>query len=130
MADVEHRDLTGADLHEPKGVASAAADSVYAADGAGSGAWTDVSSLISSSGVAVSGQASHGDALPLPAGFTFAQVAHVVSPAAIIAPEFCTSWECYVDGTGTIVARANYRADQAGIALRDLTVNYLTIGVG
>lgn len=32
-----HKDLTGADLHEPKGQASAAANTVYVANGAGSG---------------------------------------------------------------------------------------------
>lgn len=36
---VLHRDLTGADLHEPKGVASASAETLYHADGAGSGTW-------------------------------------------------------------------------------------------
>ena len=35
----EHNVLTGASLHEPKGVASAAADLVYVSDGAGSGVW-------------------------------------------------------------------------------------------
>ena len=35
-----HKDLTGADLHEPKGVAAASAGQVYVADGAGSGAWS------------------------------------------------------------------------------------------
>lgn len=34
-----HQDLTGADLHEPKGAASAASGRVYVADGAGSGSW-------------------------------------------------------------------------------------------
>lgn len=34
-----HRDLTGADLHEPKGVSGAANKTTYVADGAGSGAW-------------------------------------------------------------------------------------------
>ncbi len=34
-----HRNLTGADLHEPKGVASAAAGTVYVANGSGSGSW-------------------------------------------------------------------------------------------
>lgn len=38
---VEHKNLTGASLHEPKGVAAAGADTAYIADGAGSGAWTD-----------------------------------------------------------------------------------------
>lgn len=35
----EHKDLTGADLHEPKGVDSASAGQVYVADGLGSGVW-------------------------------------------------------------------------------------------
>jgi hypothetical protein len=40
-----HSSLTGADLHEPKGVASAAANQVYVSDGAGSGAWTSANTL-------------------------------------------------------------------------------------
>lgn len=36
----EHNLLTGAALHEPKGVAAAAEGQVYIADGAGSGTWT------------------------------------------------------------------------------------------
>lgn len=35
-----HSTLTGADLHEPKGVASAASGQVYVANGSGSGVWT------------------------------------------------------------------------------------------
>ena len=34
-----HSALTGAELHEPKGVASASKHTVYVADGVGSGAW-------------------------------------------------------------------------------------------
>lgn len=34
-----HASLTGANLHEPKGVSTATAGEVYHADGAGSGAW-------------------------------------------------------------------------------------------
>lgn len=36
---VEHVDITDPEIHEPKGVASAAAGEVYIADGAGSGSW-------------------------------------------------------------------------------------------
>lgn len=36
---VAHNTLTGADLHEPKGVDSASAGTVYVADGSGSGTW-------------------------------------------------------------------------------------------
>lgn len=39
MANIYHRDLTGADLHEPKGVSTASDGEVYVANGAGSGAW-------------------------------------------------------------------------------------------
>lgn len=35
-----HKDMTGADLHEPKGVASATSGQVYQADGLGSGTWS------------------------------------------------------------------------------------------
>jgi hypothetical protein len=37
-----HSSLTGAQLHEPKGVASASVGTVYVANGAGSGAWIKV----------------------------------------------------------------------------------------
>ncbi|MDE2102788.1 MAG: hypothetical protein KGL39_36425, partial [Patescibacteria group bacterium] len=49
MANVAHSSLTGADLHEPKGVATAASGSVYVANGSGSGAWTDAQAVISNS---------------------------------------------------------------------------------
>lgn len=37
-----HKDLTGAELHEPKGIDSATSNEVYVSDGLGSGAWQDV----------------------------------------------------------------------------------------
>lgn len=37
-----HKNLTGADLHEPKGVATAAAGTVYVANGSGSGSWQTI----------------------------------------------------------------------------------------
>lgn len=39
MANVTHSSLTGADLHEPKGVATANSEDIYVANGSGSGAW-------------------------------------------------------------------------------------------
>lgn len=41
----EHNTLTGASLHEPKGVAAATASQVYVSDGAGSGTWTDTQNV-------------------------------------------------------------------------------------
>lgn len=48
MANVAHSGLTGSDLHEPKGVASANASEVYVADGAASGSFTALSTLVTS----------------------------------------------------------------------------------
>lgn len=42
---VEHATLSGSQLHEPKGVSSAASGAVYIADGAGSGTWTVADTL-------------------------------------------------------------------------------------
>ena len=42
MANVSHNSLTGADLHEPKGVAAVAANRVYVSTGSGSGTWAQV----------------------------------------------------------------------------------------
>lgn len=40
MANVAHASLSGSNLHEPKGIGTAATGSVYIADGAGTGSWT------------------------------------------------------------------------------------------
>jgi len=45
MVDIAHKNLTGADLHEPKGVAAAPANCVYISNGAGSGVWSPISSI-------------------------------------------------------------------------------------
>lgn len=50
MANVAHSTLTGANLHEPKGVAAATSGYVYAADGAGSGSWSDPNTLVTAVG--------------------------------------------------------------------------------
>lgn len=44
-----HRNLTGADLHEPKGADTALSGQVYVSNGVGSGSWTDASSIITNS---------------------------------------------------------------------------------
>ena len=54
MANVEHSVLTGTDLHEPKGVAAAAANRVYVTNGAGSGSFVQVpAAAIAAAGVLV-----------------------------------------------------------------------------
>jgi hypothetical protein len=44
MANVQHADLTDPYLHEPIGIAAASGNTVYTADGAGSGTWQKVDS--------------------------------------------------------------------------------------
>lgn len=69
MADIQHAVITDPYLHEPKGIAGASANTVYVANGAGTGTWqtltTDdidmqgisdfVESEITSGGIAVNG---------------------------------------------------------------------------
>lgn len=61
MANVEHSVLTGSDLHESKGVATAAANRAYITDGAGSGSFQQVpAAAIAAAGVLVfQGQLYH-----------------------------------------------------------------------
>jgi hypothetical protein len=49
----EHVNITDPQIHEPKGVASAASGQYYAADGAGSGSWTDPSIVTAANQVSV-----------------------------------------------------------------------------
>lgn len=50
MPTTAHASLTGADLHEPKGAASAASGTVYVANGSGSGTWTTLTALTGTAG--------------------------------------------------------------------------------
>lgn len=42
MADIQHSIITDPDVHEPKGISTAPANTTYVANGAGSGDWTVV----------------------------------------------------------------------------------------
>jgi len=45
LATVDHNSLTGSNLHEPKGAATADANEVYVANGSGSGVWTAIQDI-------------------------------------------------------------------------------------
>lgn len=62
---IQHNALTGADLHEPRGIASASSGSVYVANGAGSGSWQKVDHPVSM-GKLVTGSSSERVYLPFP----------------------------------------------------------------
>lgn len=55
MANIQHKDITEANLHEPKGVSTASANKTYVSDGAGSGAWKKLPVAGIDSGSAVVG---------------------------------------------------------------------------
>lgn len=64
---IQHSLLTGADLHEPKGISTASLGEVYIANGAGSGAWdaltiaeVDVSAITNGNLIKVAGGAATG----------------------------------------------------------------------
>ena len=48
MANIQHKNITDPNIHEPKGVALAAVDTVYVATGSGSGVWKKVDTAITS----------------------------------------------------------------------------------
>lgn len=45
MADIQHKNITDPEIHEPKGIAATSADSIYISNGSGSGTWTNFQQL-------------------------------------------------------------------------------------
>lgn len=72
---IYHRNLTGDDIHEPKSIASASSNEVYAATGGGSGAWKKVDTVMLS-GVSSTGSAGDLVLTNGTGGFTLSSTAH------------------------------------------------------
>jgi len=79
MANVTHSSLTGADLHEPKGVETANSEDVYVADGSGSGAWKGQSLLLDLKLTDISG--SFDRYVPIPVACKVVQITTALSAA-------------------------------------------------
>ena len=79
MANVTHSSLTGADLHEPKGVATANSEDVYVANGSGSGAWKGQTLLLNKKITDISG--TFDRYIPLPVACTVVQITTAISAA-------------------------------------------------
>lgn len=95
-----HKNLTGSDLHEPKGADTATAGKVYVSDGAGSGVWTTASDIITNTAFTT------GDA----------KLTHKVTAD--------TSWIMWSDGTiGDASSGATIRANADTSALFTLYWN-------
>ena len=79
MANVTHSSLTGADLHEPKGVETANSEDVYVADGSGSGAWKGQSLLLDLKLTDISG--SFDRYVPIPVACKVLHITTAISDA-------------------------------------------------
>jgi hypothetical protein len=122
-----HASLTGADLHEPKGAASASANQVYIANGSGSGTWSkvtasamDTTTVKNVNKFFTSGYYDRPDAAttrhyPAPVAATLSKVTLVTTNAAVsiadIVLEFeKTSGGLDLHGTTSTVTIANLTA--------------------
>jgi hypothetical protein len=109
-----HSTLTGADLHEPKGVAAAAVGEVYVADGVGSGAWVNppyaVTALINDISTAASVY------VPIPFAGTVVKVVTVLAGSLTTANATITVRNASDVSMGTITVT------QSGSAAGDIDV--------
>ena len=83
MANVTHSSLTGANLHEPKGVATATSNEVYVANGTGSGTWSPIQHVLISYLEDVS--TAETVYIPIPFAGTITKVTSVLTNAITVA---------------------------------------------
>ena len=100
MPTILHSALTTTELHEPKGAASATANQVYVADGAGSGAWTNRQMTFS----AVIADVSTAETvyIPMPYAGTVSKVITVLEGAISVADATITVKNSAAASMGTI----------------------------
>ncbi len=110
-----HSTLTGADLHEPKGVASANADDIYIANGSGSGAWTAADNNIYLS-VTMADVSTAGSVwIPSPCVGNITKIQTIIN-GAIGTSDVVISSEI----NGTAVTNGNVTITQSGSAAGDV----------
>ena len=138
----EHRLLTGASLHEPKGVADAAENTVYVADGAGSGMWLEVPFESKWNDVVTSfvGFNPPGGALDAPdvsaddgtllfddtdveVAALFVQMPHSWEVGTVIRPH--VHWKKTTDAAGDVAWKLEYKVANAG---GDFAATYTDLG--
>lgn len=83
MPTIQHSALTTTDVHEPKGITTATNNQVYVADGASSGAWTDLT--ISFSAVIADVSTAETIYIPMPYAGTIAKITTVLGGAITVA---------------------------------------------
>ena len=110
-----HSTLTGADLHEPKGVASANADEIYIANGAGSGTWTAADNSIYLTLELDDISTASSTWLPSPCTGTIASIQTILH-GAISASDATVTAEI----NGTLVTDSSITVAQSGSAAGDV----------
>jgi len=110
MANVQHSALTGAELHEPKGAASAASGRVYVADGAASGAWTALQDIYT--GVITDVSTSETIYIPIANAGAVANIVTVLEGALTTADATLTAKNAAGSSMGTITVA--YTGSAAG----------------
>lgn len=100
MPTILHSALTTTELHEPKGAASATANQVYVADGAGSGAWTNRQMVFSATIADVS--TSETIYIPMPYAGTVSKIITVLEGAITSADATITAKNSAASSMGTI----------------------------
>lgn len=84
----EHASLTDPNLHEPKGVAAADVNTVYVADGAGSGDWLPLTYMVS--GVIADISTAETVYIPIPYAGTVTKVTGVLAGVITLADSIVT----------------------------------------
>ena len=110
-----HSTLTGADLHEPKGVASANADDIYIANGSGSGAWSAANNNIYLSVTLANVSAASSVWIPSPCTGNITKIQTIIN-GAIATSDVVISTEI----NGTAVTNGNITITQSGSAAGDV----------
>ncbi len=109
-----HSTLTGADLHEPKGVESATVGEVYVADGLGSGSWTNPPYTVS--GVIDDVSTAATIYIPIPYAGTVVKVVTVLNGSITTANATLTVYD------GSNVSMGTITVTQSGSAAGDIDV--------
>lgn len=102
-----HASLTGSDLHEPKGVASATSGQVYIANGSGSGVWTaPKTSYVILSGAWADISTAETIYLPVPVAGTIKKIYVALDGAITVADSALTFTINAVPITGSAITAA------------------------
>lgn len=130
-----HKNLTGADLHEPKGVETATSGQAYIANGSGSGAWSSpLSTLVSPNVFYLNGTiddvstAGKSFFRVLPVKAILSKVQGVLSGTLTVANDVLTVYKNGVAQTPTITVA--YTGSGAGIVTTQLISPTITFLLG